>query len=255
MTSVRVDTPAPHVLRVCIDRPEKRNAIDHAVRQGLFDALSKAKHDPATRAIVLGGSGGNFSAGGDVATMQGLDDAGARARMQHIAALCLLVAASPLPVVTAAEGIVAGGAMGLALLGDHIVVGADTRILFPFLKLGLAPDWALLRSLPERVGIAQARRLLTSGASTTGAEAVRIGLCDELAEGDVMQAAVDRASALAALPLGAFARMKARLAERAPTLHEELRREEDDQAALLQGADFAEGHDAFLARRPPSFIR
>ena len=253
--TVRVDAPAAHVTRICIDRPEKRNAIDHATREALFDALGAAMGDGSTRAIVLGGTGGDLSAGGDIATMEGLDEAGARARMQHIAKLCLLVASCSLPVVTAAEGIAAGGAVGLSLLGDHIVVGETTRILFPFLKLGLAPDWGLLRTLPVRVGIGQARRLLTSGAPTSGRDAVRIGLADELAERDVMTTAIERASALAALPLAAFARMKARLAEPAPTLRAELQREEDDQAVLLRGADFVEGYAAFVARRSPSFLR
>jgi len=254
MSVVRVDTPAAHVLRICIDRPEKRNAIDHAVRQGFIEALSRIEPNGLTRALVLGGAGDHFSAGGDVDTMRGLDEAGARARMQHIAKLCTLVAACRLPVVTAAQGFVAGGAMGLALLSDHIVVGADTKILFPFLKLGLAPDWALLRTLPERVGRARALRLVTSGLTTTGPEAVQLGLADELAAGDVMQAAVERASALAALPLAAFARTKTRLCERAPTLRAELTREEDDQAVLLLHPDFAEGYAAFLARRAPSFL-
>lgn len=252
MASTRMDRPATAVLRICIARPEKRNAIDRAVRQELFEAITAASQDRTVRALVLGGVEGNLSAGGDIGTMEGLDEAGARARMQHIASLCLLVAASSLPIVTAAEGVAAGGAMGLALLGDHVVVAPTTKISFPFLRLGLAPDWGLLRTLPDRVGVAVARRLVTSGAVTTGAEARRIGLADELAD-DAMDAAVSRAVALAALPRDAFARTKARLAERASTLRDELRREEDDQAVLLRGADFAEGFAAFRERRDPSF--
>lgn len=251
---VLVDRPADGVLRLRIHRPDKRNAIDHAVRQALADALRAARQAPEVRALVFGGAEGVFSAGGDVPSMAGLSEAQARERMRHIHVLCRLVADAGVPVVSAIEGFGAGGAVGLALLGDRIVVGRGSRILFPFLRLGLAPDWGLLRTLPARVGLATARRLLTDGGVVEGEDAVRIGLADEfVGDADVMQAAIDRAAALARLPLSAFARMKARLDEPAASLDAELRREEDDQAALLRGADFAEGFAAFGERREPRF--
>ncbi|MEC9357999.1 MAG: enoyl-CoA hydratase-related protein, partial [Pseudomonadota bacterium] len=86
--SVLVDRPVPWVLRLRINRPDKRNAIDHAVRAALTEALEAAREDRKTRAIVIGGVNGIFSAGGDIASMQGLSEADARARMQLIHHLC-----------------------------------------------------------------------------------------------------------------------------------------------------------------------
>lgn len=250
---VLIDEPAPQVARLRINRPDKRNAIDHDVRQQLTEALQKLLADGRTRALVIGGVGGHLSAGGDIPSMVGLSEAEARARMQHIAVLCTLVGNAKLPVVTAMEGIAAGACVGLALLGDHIVVGENTKILFPFLKLGLAPDWGSLLTLPRRVGLPAARRILTSGDTLTGREALAIGLVDELAE-DVMAAAIAKASQLAALPQAAFARMKQRLNAPAHSLAAELQREEDDQAVLLLGADFKEGYAAFTEKRAADFI-
>jgi len=251
-----VDQPAPLVLRLLINRTDKRNAIDYEVRQQLTEALTALSADAGTRALVLGGAGGHFSAGGDLPSMAGLSEAHARERMQHIARLCRLVWTLRIPVVTAMEGVSAGGCIGLALLGDHIVVGESTRILFPFMKLGLVPDWGTLYTLPRRVGLPETRRFLTLGAVVSAAEARRVSLADELvADADVMPTAVRRAAELASLPGNAFARMKWRLNHRSPTFDEEMQREEEDQAALLRSADFLEGYAAFKESRDPDFIR
>ncbi|MEO5737728.1 MAG: enoyl-CoA hydratase/isomerase family protein [Variovorax sp.] len=252
---VLVDRPAPWVARLLINRPDKRNAIDLAVRQQLTDALGTLLGDATVRAIVFGGAQGVFSAGGDVPSMVGLSEQQARERMRHIHVLCRLVAGAGVPVVSAVEGIGAGAAVGLALMGDRIVVGAGTKILFPFLKLGLAPDWGQLLTLPRRVGLPVARRILSDGAPVSGAEAHRIGLADLLvADASVMSAAVAQAAELALHPREAYARMKARLNHPSGSLADELVREEADQAFCLLGDEFAEGHDAYLNKRVADFI-
>lgn len=251
---LKIDRPAPRVLRVLINRPAKRNAVDYDTRQSLIDAVSAAQRDAECGALVLGGVDRVFSAGGDLPSMVGISEVAARARMAQGHQLCRLVAHAPFPVVSAAEGFCAGAAVGLALLGDAIIVGRDTRILFPFLKIGLVPDWALLRSLPMRVGVAAARRLFTCGQPVTGEEAFHIGLADEdVGEGDVMCAAIERATQLSRLSPRAYARMKQRLLVPAATLDEALQREESDQAEMLTGADFREGYAAFTEKREPQF--
>ena len=252
---VLVDRPCAHVARVLINRPDKRNAIDLDVRESMMAAIANLVADNTTRAIVFGGVEGNFSAGGDLASMAGLDATQARARMQHIHRLCKQIAAIPLPVVTAIEGVGAGAAVGLALLGDHIVVGQGTRILFPFLRIGLTPDWGQLLTLPARIGVAQARKVLTGGAVLSGADALQIGLADEMeGDKDVMAAALRKAEQLAALPSSAFMRTKARLGISADALRRELEREEHDQVECLRSDEFAEGFAAFRDKRAPDFV-
>jgi 2-(1,2-epoxy-1,2-dihydrophenyl)acetyl-CoA isomerase len=257
-TSPRVlmDEPAPRIVRLLIHRPDKRNAIDFDVREQLWAALAGLATSPGRcRAIVIGGSGEHFSAGGDLPSMLGLAEGEARARMRHIARLCRQVHDIELPVVTAMQGFSAGACVGLALLGDHIVAGPSTRILFPFMQLGLVPDWGLPYTLPRRIGLPAARRLLTARDPVPGARALELGLVDELAEdAEVMTAAVQRASLLGALPGGAFARLKRRLALMPRTLEEALEREECDQSELLLGEDFREGYAAFMAKRQPDFL-
>jgi enoyl-CoA hydratase/carnithine racemase len=249
-----VDMPVPNVWRVLINRPEKRNAINAEVRQALLDLLEDARGDKHCRALVFGGVGGSFSAGGDLPSMVGITEQQARERMEHIHRLCHSLANLPLPVITAVEGFGAGAGVGLALLGDHIVVGPESRILFPFMKLGLAPDWGMLHSLPARVGVAVSRQVLLGDEPVPGARAAAIGLADEFAEdGDVMKLALKRAEKYAALPQAAFAKMKVRLNTPASSLEQELARELDDQAELLLSPDFAEGYSAFMEKRTANF--
>lgn len=252
---VLLDHPAPHVARLRINRPDKRNAIDHAVRRGFIDHLTVVLADAQVRAVVLGGVAGVFSAGGDIPSMVGLGEAQARERMRHIQGLCRLVAQARVPVVSAMEGVTAGAAVGLALLGDRIVIGRGARVLFPFLKLGLAPDWGQLLTLPRRVGLPVARRLLSDGEAVGGEEALRIGLADALCEdAEVMERAVALAASLARLPTEAFGRMKQRLNHPSASLDEELGREETDQAVCLLSDDFLEGYAAFREKRAADFI-
>lgn len=252
---VLLDRPAPHVARLRINRPDKRNAIDLAVREQFIDLLTQAQADREVRALVFGGVEGVFSAGGDVSSMEGLTEAQARERMRHIHGLCRQVADLRLPVVSAMEGVTAGAAVGLALLGDRIVMGRQARVLFPFMKLGLTPDWGLLLTLPRRVGLPVAQRLFCDGQPVGAEEALRIGLADVVCEdAQVMETAVGVAASLARLPGEAYARMKQRLHHPSATLAEELAREEDDQAVCLRTDDFQEGFDAFRNKRSADFI-
>lgn len=253
---VLVDEPRAGIRRLRINRPDKRNAIDYAVREAFIEAFRELTSDASSRAVVIGGVDGVLSAGGDVPSMQGITEDEARARMQHIHTLVRLVAATRLPVITAAEGFCAGAAVGLALLGDHIVVGAGSKILFPFFKLGLIPDWASLETLPRRVGTATARRIMSDGRIIGGEEAYTLGLADEyVADADVMEATLDRAEQLSRLPGAAYARFKTRLGVSRERLEVVLQQEEDDQAALLLGPDFQEGFAAFTEKREPDFTK
>lgn len=256
MPVVLADKPAPGVARLLINRPKKRNAIDFDVREEMYQALLEIKADKTIRALVIGGVEGVFSAGGDLDSMGGLDEDGARDRMQHIHRLCRELAYFPIPVVSAVEGFCAGAAVGMSLLSDYIVVGQGTKVIFPFMGLGLVPDWGAMLTLPRRVGVARARQLMTAGKISSGEYCYEIGLADEnVGEGDVMAAAIERASKMAELPQAAFARFKGRLNHPSVSLEEELQREEDDQAVLLLGPEFEAGYAAALKKEKTDFTQ
>lgn len=256
MSVVLTDRPAPSVARLLINRPHKRNAIDHDVREQLFQSLLEIKADTTIRALVIGGVEGVFSAGGDLDSMGGLTEAQARERMQHIHRLCREFANFPLPVVAAVEGFCAGAAVGMSLLSDYIIVGKQSKIIFPFMGLGLVPDWGAVFTLPRRVGLPRARQLMTAGKVSGGEYCYEIGLADEyVGEDDIMAASIERARLMAELPASAFKRLKHRLNTPSLTLNEELLREEDDQAVLLLGPEFNSGYAAALQKKATDFTQ
>lgn len=249
-----IDRPAPSVCRILINRPDKLNALNFEIREQMLSALPVVLNDHGNRALIFGGVGGNLSAGGDIPSMQGLSEVEARERMRHIHKLCRIVAGAGIPVLTVAEGVAAGGALGLALLGDYILADSKTRFMIPFLKLGLVPDWGMMHSLPQRVGIAKARQLIFEAKSLSGEAALSIGLADQLfAEGEAMSGAISLATSLSQLPKAAVAAVKKRLqVER--SFEVDLACEEDDQAAGLTGREFAEGYSAFMEKRAANFM-
>ncbi|MBJ7439522.1 MAG: enoyl-CoA hydratase/isomerase family protein [Sphingopyxis sp.] len=251
--SVAVDHPAPGVARIRIDRPDARNAINDAVRAGLFEALAEAKADPAVRAVVIGGMNRMFSAGGDLPSMVGLDEAAAYARLRDGHRIAALVWEYPKPVVAAVEKFAVGAGAGLALLADELVMGEGAMLGFPFARLGLLLDWGLSGTLRRRVGPETALRLYAAAASVKAPEALDLRLADRVVADDaVADTAVTRASNLANVAPTAFALAKARQRGGADAALE-LEREAREQAACLVSAEFAEGYAAFREKREPRF--
>ncbi|MFV3077051.1 enoyl-CoA hydratase/isomerase family protein [Niveispirillum fermenti] len=250
METLLIDMPLPGVRRLRIDRPAARNAIDATTRAALRGAVAAAAGDPAVRALVIAGNGGLFCAGGDLASLSGLDYDAALARMRDGHGLVERLWHFPKPVVAAVERYAIGAGAGLALLADRIVMGSDAVLGLPFLKLGLVPDWGLMATLPRRAGWPLACRLLQDAGSLSAEAALAAGAADAVAAPDaVMHDALAAAERLAALPSAAFALLKARM--RAGGL--DLPAEAQAQALCLAGPEFAEGYAALRERRPPRF--
>lgn len=250
--SVLVDRPAPGVARIRIDRPEARNAIDASVRAGLRVALADAREDVEVRALVLGGTGGTFSAGGDLPSLVGLDEEAAYARLCDGHAVVAALWSFPKPVVAAVERFAIGAGAGLALLADHVVMGEGARFGFPFARLALVPDWALSATLPRRTGAVSAARLFAEAASVEAGGSLALGIADEVAADDaVMDRALEHAATLALTAPGAFALTKLRLRGDVTAL--DLEREAREQAACLASSEFAEGYAALREKREPHF--
>lgn len=232
----------------------KRNALSLELRAELIAAVETAMAAPDVRAIVLTGSGGAFCAGGDISTMKNVAGVGGRQRLANLHRLVRLLVAGPKPVIAAVEGFAYGAGMSLALLCDQVVAAADAKFCCSFGKIGLMPDMAALWTVPQRVNAGWVKRLLMLAEEVDGETAHRIGLVDEVAApGEALTVALALAAkfaALAPLPVGFI---KETLARGPQPLEALLAQEVDGQALLFNSADFAEGRDAFLAKRKPVF--
>lgn len=242
------------IARIAINRPDKRNAMNPDVRRALMAAFERALGDDQVRAIVLAGNGGTFCAGGDIASMAGLDARSARARMKENHRLVRLIAESEKPVVAAVEGYAMGAGAGLALLADTVVMADGATIGFPFFKVGLIPDYALLFTLPRRVGEAAARQILLYARNYDARAAVAAGIADEFAgKGEAELRAHERAAELAAMPPHAFALAKRQLGLSPATLDAALEMEAMGQSLSFGTDEHAEGRAAFAEKRAPKF--
>ena len=251
--AVERDEPSPGIVRLRLNRPAQRNVMDAQLRDALDTQLAKTLADTSVRAIILAGSPKVFSGGGDIRTMEGIGAAAARARLNAGHQLVRRLATAEKPIVAAPNGWAIGAAVGLLLLCDCVVAGRSSLFGFPFFRLALVPDWGITKTLPQRVGLPHARRLLLQGATVEADEALAIGLVDLVVDDkDIDDLALQRAQELGRLPRQAFALTKQLLAS-SRGLHETLELEAAAQALCLVSEDAVEGRTAFFEKREPNF--
>ncbi|QKV53006.1 3-hydroxyacyl-CoA dehydrogenase NAD-binding domain-containing protein [Comamonas antarctica] len=161
------------------------NALSAAVRDGIHGAMQAALQEPAIEAIVLICEGSTFIAGADI-TEFGKPPAGA-----SLGEVQRIVEESAKPVVAAIHGTALGGGLEVALVCHWRIAVPSARLGLPEVNIGLLPGAGGTQRLPRIVGVEKALEMMTSGSPVKAAEALEIGLIDELApEGGLQAAAV-----------------------------------------------------------------
>ncbi len=233
-------------------QPEKRNAFSLQMRRALRTQLERAQHDETCRAIILTGSQGYFSAGGDLTDSE--KPATPEGRFADSNRVATLIATGNTPVVAAIEGGAFGVGLSLAAAADHVVAAQDAQFSCAFIKIGLSCDGGAAWSLPQRIGRPRARRMLMTGESISAVTAEEWGLVDQTcAPGAALAAALSYAKSLAIGPPLGFAALKSLLAMSEGSLSSVLAAEVEVQARLMQTEDAFEGKQAFFERRRPHF--
>ncbi len=238
-----------------LNRPEKLNAWTPQMGAELSDAIEAADADANVGAIVVTGAGRGFCAGADMSAVfdaQIHGDAAAAVPARRRDWVELLRSSKPL--VAAVNGACIGVGLTMILPFDRIVVAEGAKLSIRFVKLGLVPELASTTYLPMRCGWGAASDLMLSGRTVEGAEAVALGLADELATvDDVLEVALARARSYAENPPQAVRWIKQLLTDNANDT--DLRAVQRREAELLRlGYETAEHKAAvaaFLAPRPP----
>jgi enoyl-CoA hydratase len=179
--TIAVDSPAEHLGRITLNRPEKRNAISTRMRVELLDALRSNDHDPAVRVTIIRGSGPCFSAGYDLAGGPMMDGApfysapgdGQWARQCNDTWFSIWDLAKP--VIAQIHGYAIAGATELASACDLVYVADDAEISYPVVRLMSPPDWQYHTVL---LGMRRAMELMLTGDPISGVEAAAIGFAN-----------------------------------------------------------------------------
>ena len=248
------------VLRLRLDRPDRRNAVTDDMVLALIETIEAAGSDDAVRVIALTGTGEHFCSGFDLGLRGGSDTkprAGATQRQMrfHVNRLIPTMLETQTPIVTAATGYVIGLGLNLVLASDFAVVADDARLRAPFTGMGFTPDSGASWLIPRLVGVARAKELLLLSREITGLEAAEWGLvhraAPERSVPAVAAALVDELAVAATVAVG----LTKLLVQRSLTV--DLERHLADEALALElssrSGDFQEFARARKERRDPDF--
>lgn len=188
-----------HTVRISLNRPDRRNAVDHGTAMMLLSAFEEFERDSTLRVAVLTGEGGNFCAGADlksIATGQGN-----RAEPDGPGPMGPTRLRLSKPVIAAVEGYAVAGGLELALWSDLRVAGANAVFGVYCRRFGVPLiDGGTVR-LPRLIGQSRALDMILTGRGVDAEEALEIGLVNRLVPaGEALTAAMQLAQQLSALP-------------------------------------------------------
>ena len=201
-TVVEVDDPAPHVRRVTMNRPEKRNALNHALRGEIIQALQEADRDENIHVSILRGAGPTFSAGYDLTGSGDQEEPWFTAEGEghwprHVTQGWFSIWDLAKPVIAQVHGYCLAGGSELATCCDLVYMAEDAQMGYPAVRFGV-PDnhfhaWF--------VGMRKAMEMMLTGDSINGKEAVEKGWANEaFPENDLEKAVLVKAERIAAMP-------------------------------------------------------
>jgi 2-(1,2-epoxy-1,2-dihydrophenyl)acetyl-CoA isomerase len=255
---IQYDVDDNGVATITFTRPESLNALTTAMlTETLPQLCAQAGSDPEVKVVVITGTGRGFCTGADVSThipsLLGTPDSTTLQR--PLGSLVLPVWSIPKPVIAAVNGVAAGGGMSLACAADFRILAESASFVAAFVRRGLMPDSGLTYLLPKLIARSKALRIMMTGARVTAAEALALGLADDVVPDSELHAAAHAfAAQLAAGPSVALSFTK-RAVQRADehNLPAQLEFESWGQTTCFRTDDFKEGMAAFAEKRQPVF--
>lgn len=238
-----------------VNRPDKMNALNRALREALFETLEALRHDDEVRVVVITGAGDRaFIAGADIGEFK---DAGAveQYRSMQESNIYSLMEEFPKPIIAMINGYCLGGGCELAMACDIRIASDRARLGQPEVNLGIIPGGGGTQRLPRLVGEGRAALLIMSGTPIDAAEAFQIGLVDKTFPAEELrEKTLEIARGIAAKsPIALQAAKETILAARRMPLDEGLHFERAWFSLLFSTEDKEEGIGAFLEKREPDF--
>lgn len=243
-------------LAICrFNRPERMNALSPAIIEGMGRLVPELVSDPGVRAIMMTGTGRAFCAGADVGGLGGPPNPDrTRAAMRACHSWLKSLRHSEKIVISAVNGVAAGGGFGLAMIADIVVAAEDTFFKAAFTDLGVAADFGLGFTLAKAVGDIRAAEILFSDRRLAAREALDIGMISQVFPAETFTAdAMELAQRMGRTARGAQLTKRLLRSAEVETFARYLDLEADTQTEAFQTQDFKEGVAAFRDRRRPEF--
>lgn len=244
-------------LVLTMTNPGRKNAFYPEMRSRIAEAIAGAASDPAVRAVVLTGAEGHFCSGADLRRVSDADNGplAVRERLKSVHRLLELIVGGAKPTIAAVEGDAFGAGMSMAAAADVVIAARGARFGASFAKIGLLPDMGLLYTLPLRVGLPKARRLMMTARTIAAEEAAAIGLVDELTvEGGALERALAVAAEFEASAPLSLAAIKAAMAQGLAGIDDVARFELNTVPGLANTEDHLAARKAFLEKSQAVFV-
>lgn len=241
------------VLTLTLNRPHRKNAFNSPAWQALADALNNARKDASVACVLLMGAGDDFSSGMDLSDLE--DGRGEGEPPFYIAQQAVVDFDKPL--VGAAKGIAVGGGATLLLHCDVIYVGESLRMKFPFVSLGLVPEFAASYTLQSIVGMRKASEIMLTAQWIHSDKAVELGIATaSFADEVLFEEAKAKADEIATWPVRSLQETKRclKLAHKA-SMQQVMTAERESMDKLIMSPENIEAVTAIFEKRTPDFAQ
>lgn len=245
-----------NVATITLNRPDVFNAFNDPQSYELQDAFKQVARDASVRAVVLTGAGRAFCSGQDLKAAQGEEKRSFYDSLhKRYNPIIRAMRALPKPIICRLNGVAAGAGCSLALACDAIVASTEASLIEVFINIGLVPDSGSSYFLPRLVGSLKAFELCTLGSKVSAAEALQLGLVNQVVAPEQLdEATYALAARYASAPTKAIGLTKQMLNKAgAATLDEMLDYEAHCQQIAGESEDYKEGVTAFSEKRKPVF--
>src|SRR6266704_723904 len=181
------------IVRITLNRPDKKNALNDAMIAALKGALRRADQDETVRVIIISGSGSDFCSGADLAALQKISSASVAENLEDARSLMelfVLIRSVRRPVIAAVKGRALAGGCGLASACDIVLAARSSRFGYPEVKIGFVPAM-VLAILRRNISEKRAFELVTLGNELSAEEAVAMGLVNRVMDDEAFDDEVD----------------------------------------------------------------
>jgi enoyl-CoA hydratase/carnithine racemase len=240
-----------NILRIQLNRPERKNAMTSAMYIELADLLNNAAKDEQVRVVLWHGAGDSFSAGNDIQDfLKNPPGPGESPQARLIEALINF----DKPIVVAVQGAAIGGGTTMLTHCDFVFAGESAKFQMPFINLAVVPEFGSSHTVPARIGYLNAAELILLGLPFNAKRAAELGLVTRvLTDEDLLATATQTARDLAKKPPAALQACKRLMkSSTRAQLERAVKLENEEFAARVRSAEAKEAFTAFIEKRKPN---